>query len=191
MKRICVFQGVTGSGKTTASQYLQTWHGFTEFHPYGFRKRELEDLYNPPGDLESMIGKNYIPPGMNITLHQLMIEEYKFYKRIDPHFTARRLNQDLNKMIALGESIAVVSIRSLAEVNKLMRSLVFAEYEGYTLYFFDIYREDSTRRESDELNEEISIVYENAFPDRYFKIENRVKDSFCMQVRSICDLTFE
>ena len=65
---LIVLHGITGTGKTEGAKILENL-AYHHLHPYGFRKRQLESLYQmEPGALDTQEGKAYVPPGMDIPM---------------------------------------------------------------------------------------------------------------------------
>lgn len=116
-----IFLGLSGSGKSTACEYLDVMHGYYDFHPYRFVKRQYERLYSlQEGALDTREGKNYIPPGATITMQQLMVDEYHFRKERDPYYTTRNISLELGK-VSRDTPLCIQAVRNIAETEQILK----------------------------------------------------------------------
>jgi energy-coupling factor transporter ATP-binding protein EcfA2 len=144
-KALTFIIGESGSGKTTlleillelnSKEYVKkdypTLHELLVFDPYGFRKRELENLYKLPGGaLDTPVGKAYQAPRAKYTMGEIMVRNFHFWREVDPYFTTRNLHQEITSAkqwlpedpnVNSAPSIVGISFRNLEEVKLLIDS---------------------------------------------------------------------
>ena len=168
--KIMVLQANTSSGKTEVSKFLEKTLGIPEFHPYGFRKRQLEKHYRCP-NLDTQEGKNFIPEGMEITMQEFMVSEYHHYVKVDPFFTTRVLKDNLSELVDNKGSVCVVSIRNIPEVLELFKVLRAHKYT-HEPYFIRINRPGYDGSTSDEKMEDIWKLYNLNYWSNCFVVDN-------------------
>ena len=192
--KIVVVVGNTSSGKTTISTYLKDKYFFAEFHPYGFRKRQLEEHYGCP-DLDTQEGKRFTPKDLFVNMEAIMDSEYHLYKDLDPFYTARRLRGDLSStleyedaFIADYQDVCVVSIRNPAEVIELLQCI--SEYkDSHQPFFFRVDRPGYTGSSTDNNLTKIWSIFNSAYPLDCYILRNLLGvDYLYMQVEEMLDL---
>lgn len=170
-KKVILFHGVSGTGKTTCSNYLQQEYKFTELHPFGFYKRWLEAHYDSP-DLDSTLGKEFVPKGMEISMQQLMVDCFHFWEPRDPYFTTRNLSDSLDELVTdtSVEGISLVSFRNKPELEALFNCLW-----GYQLTptFINLTRPNVESRESSDIHSEsLWRLIKSHYEERCFELVN-------------------
>ncbi len=123
-----IILGVSGSGKTTVAKYLEERHDLYAFHPYRKVKDFYEDHYGlSPGYLDTKEGKEYIPPGMTITMQEMMVAEYHFRREVDPLYTTRAIFDSLStRLLYDWDNFSVQGLRNIEEVEEIEK--VFADW---------------------------------------------------------------
>ena len=182
--KIIILQANTYSGKTEVSNFLESTLGIKEFHPYGFRKRQLENHYKCP-NLDTQEGKNFIPDGMSVSMQELMVSEYHHYVEIDPFFTTRVLRDNLSELVDTKGTVCVVSIRNIPEVLELFKVLWAHKYT-HEPYFIRINRPGYNGSTSDDKMERIWQLYNLNYVSSCFVVNNdSTLDSLFEQVKQI------
>jgi hypothetical protein len=117
-----IFLGNSGSGKSTACEYLHKKYGYKNLHPLRFYKSFLEDHYGlEQGGLDIPKNKEIVPEGANSNLGDMLVDSYHFWKKHDPYFTTRRLEKDLDYFWSKNVSIAFQAIRNVEEASAIGR----------------------------------------------------------------------
>jgi hypothetical protein len=117
-----IFLGNSGSGKSTACEYLHKKYGYKNLHPLRFYKSFLEDHYGlEQGGLDIPKNKEIVPEGANSNLGDILVDSYHFWKKHDPYFTTRRLEKDLNCFWSKDVPIAFQAIRNVEEASAIGR----------------------------------------------------------------------
>jgi hypothetical protein len=118
-----IFLGNSGSGKSTACEYLHKKYGYKNLHPLRFYKSFLEDHYGlEQGGLDIPKNKEIVPEGANSNLGDILVDSYHFWKKHDPSFTTRRLEKDLDYFWSKNVPIAFQAIRNIEEATGIIRS---------------------------------------------------------------------
>lgn len=145
-----IFLGNSGSGKSTACEYLEKRFDYKNIHPLAFYKHFLEDHYGlNRGDLDSQITRNTIPTGASVSLGQTLVDSFDFWKGRDPYFTTRKLIRDLGNYWKNGDRVCLQAIRNVPEAMGIIET-------------------------AQQLNEKFIVVYltgrgEEKISDRYLK----------------------
>jgi hypothetical protein len=117
-----IFLGNSGSGKSTACEYLHKKYGYKNLHPLRFYKSFLEDHYGlEQGGLDIPKNKEIVPEGANSNLGDIIVDSYHFWKKHDPYFTTRRLEKDLDYFWSKDVPIAFQAIRNVEEASAIGR----------------------------------------------------------------------
>ena len=118
-----IFLGNSGSGKSTACEYLEKVCDYKNIHPLRFYKSFLEDHYGlSGGSLDDPNTKKIIPPRATKTLGEILVDSFDFWKERDPFFTSRRLIKDLEKFWMNGELVCLQAIRNIPEAMVIIET---------------------------------------------------------------------
>lgn len=158
-KQLVVLQGNSNSGKSTYSDFLVSL-GYVSHHPINFYVRRLERQYDlVPHALDTQEGKHMVMnPTTNKTFLDYLVEWFHLTQKVDPNFSAKSIQIDLEDLDKLNKNIVVQSIRSLPEIQAVIN---FSQKFKYDLVIVHIHSIREKPRSSDLHNNTIIAYCEN------------------------------
>ena len=162
-----IFLGNSGSGKSTACDYLRKKYGYKDLHPLRFYKSFIEDHYDlKQGGLDIPENKEVVPEGANSNLGGILVDSYHFWKKHDPYFTTRRLEKDLDYWWDLGTPIAFQAIRNVEEASAIKTKAAELNQE----YLIIKFEGRGKAKSSDIFLPDIKFILSNSYPCLGFSI---------------------
>ena len=165
---LLIINGVTGTGKTTATRHLcskWSWNStpFTYIHPIGYLKRFLESVYQCP-NLDTTEGKLYQAPGSPSTMQQIMVRQWEIFvqEALDPDFSQRLMAREISQ-IPRTTPLVFNAIRNMGEANFL---LSVAALRGMTPYFVRLTTPASRPEPSDVYEGDIAYHIAREIPGK-------------------------
>lgn len=113
---ILVINGISGTGKDTAREYIESLHGYTYIHPIQLLKNFFEVVYGCP-NLHTVEGKDFKAEGAAATMQEIMVAQWELFKALDPYFSQRLMTKHLESIYQPGMNLIFTGIRNPLEVD--------------------------------------------------------------------------
>jgi len=173
--------GVTGVGKTVATDIFQKELDAKYIHPIFMMKDFFEKVLNlEAGTLDSKLGKEFIPDGSEYSMHTVLQEIYHCFKIYFPSYSIYDMKRNI--FLSKSDNFIFTSIRNLSEMNFLQN----LQSSGTIHIHINIYRNVEPRT-SDEFVSEINNILSKSADFTYDIYNESTKEKFIESIYEILE----